>query len=437
MVIFGAKIQIFSKINIWHKIFFVSFRAKIRSRDERIQEEQEQKEKERIEAAREKNRDREEKLSSVKVAEQDMKKSYEEKILRKHEDASKRHQERLEMVRNRAFESTVQRYSTDEAASSSSNPPILQPYLPRKKCEICNIIIHNEVQLQSHLRGRKHKDQLKTNEGRKLSGEEIQTCNLKYIVDAADNEQDPKILLSKERIKAMKKRSKKIKTRMSSRAAEFEAAFGAPNAKIVEAPNKAKIGKSIREMDKLLGSQGKGSWPDSSVSTLERSLGEISRSLDKNEAKDKHAFFALKGFQTLARLFGLMADQKQSCVIPQKSIMSTSVTWKLACGAHRQNTEFVLKSNYMTLIVDILMDRLSLLIPEDQKYEADDFVENDNGPIVDPVAKAIMNLMSTLLSDLTVFLKDEKKVDTSQVNDVKVRAQDQVSTPESTLFENH
>ena len=111
------------------------------------------------------------------------------------------------MVQNRAFESTVQHYSTDEAASSSSNPPILQPYLPRKKCEICNIIIHNEVQLQSHLRGRKHKDQLKTNEGRKLSGEEIQTCNLKYIVDAADNEQDPKILLSKERIKAMKKRS--------------------------------------------------------------------------------------------------------------------------------------------------------------------------------------------------------------------------------------
>ena len=189
-------------------MYFIFFRAKIRSRDERIQEEQEQKEKERIEAAREKNRDREEKLSSVKVAEQDMKKSYEEKILRKHEDASKRHQERLEMVRNRAFESTVQRYSTDEAASSSSNPPILQPYLPRKKCEICNIIIHNEVQLQSHLRGRKHKDQLKTNEGRKLSGEEIQTCNLKYIVDAADNEQDPKILLSKERIKAMKKRSK-------------------------------------------------------------------------------------------------------------------------------------------------------------------------------------------------------------------------------------
>ena len=75
---------------------------------------------------------------------------------------------------------------------------------------------------------------------------------------------------SKERSKAMKKRSKKIKTRMNSRAAEFEASLGQPNAKIIDAPNKAKIGKGIRDVDKLLGSQGKGSWPDSSVSILER-----------------------------------------------------------------------------------------------------------------------------------------------------------------------
>ena len=284
-----------------------ALRQKIRSRDERIQEEQEQKEKERIEAAREKNRDREEKLSSVKAAEQDMKEKRQEKLLQKQENAAIRHKERLQNVQKRAFESTVQRYSTDEAASSSSMPPILQPYLPRKKCEICKIIIHNEVQLQSHLRGRKHKDQVsQANEGRKLSGEEIQTCNLKYIVDAADNEQDPKIAQSKERIKAMKKRAKKIKTRMSSRTAEFEASSALPNAKIIDAPNKAKIGKGIRDIDKLLGSQGKGSWPDSSVAILERSLGEISRSLDKKEPKDKHAFFAMKGFQTLAKLFGLV-----------------------------------------------------------------------------------------------------------------------------------
>lgn len=87
-----------------------------------------------------------------------------------------RYKERLENVQSRAFESTVQRYSTDEAASSSSMPPILQPYLPRKKCEICKVIIHNEVQLQSHLRGRKHKDQVSVaNDGRKLSGYVLNT----------------------------------------------------------------------------------------------------------------------------------------------------------------------------------------------------------------------------------------------------------------------
>ena len=196
------------------------------------------------------------------------------------------------------------------------------------------------------------------NDGRKMSGEEIQNCNLKYIIDASEDEPDPKKVRSIERTKAMKKRVKKIKTRMAQRAADYEAkashaaAGQGPNkAAAFDAPNKAKIGKSIREMDKLLGSQGKGSWPDSSVSTLERSLGEISRSLDKNEAKDKHAFFALKGFQTLARLFGLMADQKQSCVIPQKSIMSTSVTWKLLSivGFVYVSSCFILESLNVTL----------------------------------------------------------------------------------------
>ena len=76
----------------------------------------------------------------------------------------------------------------------------------------------------------------------------------------------------------------------------------------------------------------------------------------------------MKGFQTLARLFGLMADQKQSCVIPLKSVISTSLAWKLACRSHRPNTEYVLKTNYVTLIVDILLDRLNLIIPDEHRY---------------------------------------------------------------------
>ena len=48
-------------------------REKIRTREERIQEEQEATRREREEAARERNRDREEKLSSVRAAEEGLK----------------------------------------------------------------------------------------------------------------------------------------------------------------------------------------------------------------------------------------------------------------------------------------------------------------------------------------------------------------------------
>lgn len=121
-----------------------------------------------------------------------------------------------------------------------------------------------------------------------------------------------------------------------------------------------------------------------------------------------------------------MADQRQSCVIPHKSIISTSVTWGLACKGHRQNNEFVLKANYVTLIVDILYDRLSLLIPDQElvsnKDEIGEF-EPLVGPVVDPVAKAMMSLLSNLIEHLAFFLRDDKKtIDKCGVTDLKVSA---------------
>ena len=67
------------------------------------------------------------------------------------EEATKRHQEKLNNIRQKAFELSVQRCSTDEAGV----PPMLQAYDPKKKCNICQVLILNEVQLQSHLRYKK------------------------------------------------------------------------------------------------------------------------------------------------------------------------------------------------------------------------------------------------------------------------------------------
>ena len=93
---------------------------------------------------------------------------------------------------------------------------LFQAYDLKKKCSMCEVLILNEVQLQSHLRGKNHCEKVSlANGGRKMSGDEIQEANLVYIVDAAPTDADPKRLKSIERTKAAKKRVKKIKTRMA------------------------------------------------------------------------------------------------------------------------------------------------------------------------------------------------------------------------------
>lgn len=45
--------------------------------------------------------------------------------------------------------------------------------------------------------------------------------------------------------------------------------------------NKTRMLKSIKEIEKLLNSQGNGSWPSNAVAVLERNLFEIIRLLEK------------------------------------------------------------------------------------------------------------------------------------------------------------
>ena len=101
----------------------------------------------------------------------------------------------------------------------------------------------------------------RVSQGRKMSGAEITGYNLKHIVDAPEDEDDPRSIQAKERVKAARKRAKKLKNRMLTKSAEYEASLPALN-KHLDSPNRAKIGKSLREIEKLLQQQGKvGSTP--------------------------------------------------------------------------------------------------------------------------------------------------------------------------------
>ncbi|QQP52863.1 Uncharacterized protein FKW44_005141 [Caligus rogercresseyi] len=388
-----------------------ALKERIRSREERIQEEQKQLRKDRIE----------ERLSTVRAAEQGMKEELQEKIALKQEIAAKRHKERLEIIRTKAFELSVQRGLKDD----DSSVPCLMPYEPRKKCEMCGVLIFNEVQLLSHIRGKLHTENVhKANEGRLLSKEEIQNCNLTRIVDVGDNELDPRVSQKKERSKNLKKKAKKIRHRLLTRGTECERSFNELSASGANSsPNRAKIGRALKDIEKLLNSQGKGSWPNSSVSTLERSLGEISRSFDKKDPQDQSAFYQFEGFTLLTKIFNLLAEQKNSCIIPLKSICCVARICSEACLSHYLNTEYLFMSNSLILIVEILRERLDLLIPEGKNEELDnDFHHLPDWPIVEPVAQSILDLLTLCLAELTPLCKAS-----GNKMELISRAQDQIS----------
>lgn len=123
-----------------------------------------------------------------------------------------------------------------------------------------------------------------------FSREELQSCNIKYILDAPADELDPKIVERKERLKAMKKKAKKLKARMLSRAVDYETNLTSISSAKCDAPNRAKIGKSLRDIEKVFGSQGKGAWPNNAVSAVERALGELLRTFEKNHPQVKILF---------------------------------------------------------------------------------------------------------------------------------------------------
>merc|ERR1719427_1044742 len=357
-----------------------------REKEERIQEEQAAARELRKVSAAMKDKERLERLSTVRAAEKDMKEELQEKIQQKQEDAAKRHAENLEHIRQKAWELSVQKCSSDEGV------PVIRHYQIKKKCEACNVLIRSEVHLLSHLRGKLHQEEISKKAcGKDLSDAEKTTYNLKHIVDAPEGETDPKSVQARERIKTAKKKAKKLKTKMASKSAEYLSGLPPPN-KHLDSPNRARIGKSLREIDKLLSNQGKGAWPNNSVSALERHFGEIVRSFDKNSAKDQDVFRALGGFETMEKIYCMLAEcgGETTCVIPIKSLVSAGRVLSKATHHHSANTDFLLMSNRLTLIADILLDRLARLTPDQPKIE-----EVGEGPDTDPLSQSLMSLLSS------------------------------------------
>ncbi|XP_043517897.1 S phase cyclin A-associated protein in the endoplasmic reticulum [Frieseomelitta varia] len=366
-----------------------------REREERVGKMQLEREKERQELAREKARDREERLSALHAAQLANQEELQKKIAQKQQESARRHVENIEHIRQRAVESSILR--------SEEVPPTLKSYPAQKQCSLCGTLIPNEVYLLSHLKGKTHLEAVRnTHDSREPSRDELQRFNISQIRDVPisviDNSNSNEVKAAKEKQKALKRRCRKIKQRMTLRGKEWEDNHKTEANQSIESSNKAKFRRNLKELDRLYTSHSKTAWSSVAIAALERCLGEMTRAFSKLCLFDQIVFRILNGFDILTNLLNLgLQTQNVSHNLPNKSILSVCRVFKLSVSENDTNIEAVLSSNKILVILDLLLQHLETLTKLDDQSQVQEASGNSTGSGI--VASSLMQLLCSLIPE--------------------------------------
>uniref|UniRef100_U3J511 S-phase cyclin A associated protein in the ER n=1 Tax=Anas platyrhynchos platyrhynchos TaxID=8840 RepID=U3J511_ANAPP len=312
---------------------------KRKEQEARIEQQRQEKEKAREDAARERARDREERLAALTAAQQEAMEELQKKIQLKHDESIRRHMEQIEQRKEKAAELSSGRHANTDYA------PKLTPYERKKQCSLCSVMISSEVYLFSHIKGKKHQQAVRENssiQGRELSDEEVEHLSLKkYIVDIVIESSLPvEPLKEGEEKQKNKKKAKKLKARMNSR-----------------------LQRLAKDLFKHLQMQDSGLLANNKVSALDRTLGEISRILEKENTADQIAFRAAGGLTALEHVLQAVTSPTNLNAIsrvPFKSLCNTVNAYGLTCSNCTENCTYILFSNKITFLMDLLMHQLTV-----------------------------------------------------------------------------
>ncbi|XP_030173484.1 S phase cyclin A-associated protein in the endoplasmic reticulum isoform X3 [Lynx canadensis] len=339
---------------------------KRKEQEARIEQQRQEKEKAREDAARERARDREERLAALTAAQQEAMEELQKKIQLKHDESIRRHMEQIEQRKEKAAELSSGRHANTDYA------PKLTPYERKKQCSLCNVLISSEVYLFSHIKGKKHQQAVRENssiQGRELSDEEVEHLSLKkYIIDiVVESAALPEPLKDGDERQKNKKKAKKIKARMNSRAKEYESLMETKNSGS-DSPYKAKLQRLAKDLLKQLQVQDSGSWANNKVSALDRTLGEIARILEKKNVADQIAFQVAGGLTALEHILQVVVpttNVNTASRIPLKSLCSAINVYNLTCSDCSENCTDVLFSNKITFLMDLLIHQLTVYVPDE------------------------------------------------------------------------
>ncbi|GCC33323.1 hypothetical protein chiPu_0011792 [Chiloscyllium punctatum] len=341
---------------------------KRREQEARIEQQRQEKEKAREDAARERAREREERLAALCAAQQEAMEELQKKIQLKHDESSRRHMEQIEQRKEKAAELSSGRHANTDYA------PKLTPYERKKHCSLCNVLITSEVYLFSHIKGRKHQQAVRENssiQGRELSDEEVEHLSCKkYITDiVTETCVHPETSKDAEEKQKVRKKAKKLRARMNSRGKEYESSLEA-KAQIPDSPFKAKLQRLVKDLLKQLQGQDSGPWANNKVSSLDRTLGEISRILEKQNNADQIGFQVgggLTALEQILQIVNTVSSPNISPRIPVKSLCNVINAYCFACRGCYDNCFYVLFSNKITFLVELLMHQLTLFVPAEDE----------------------------------------------------------------------
>uniref|UniRef100_A0A8C9SFV4 S-phase cyclin A-associated protein in the ER n=1 Tax=Scleropages formosus TaxID=113540 RepID=A0A8C9SFV4_SCLFO len=337
-----------------------------REQEARIEQQRQEKERAREDAARERARDREERLAALSAAQQEAMEELQKKIQMKHDESSRRHMEQMEQRKEKAAELSSGRHANTDYA------PKLTPYERKKHCSLCNVTITSEVHLFSHIKGKKHQQAVRESssiQGRELSDEEVEHLSLKkYIVDiVTDSSITVETTKDGEEKQKARRKAKKLRARMNSRAKEYEISLEAKT----QIPERLWwLQRLVKDLMKQLQGQDSGQWGNNRVSSLDRTLGEVSRILEKQNNTDQVVFQVGGGLSALEQILQVAAVASSPTSVlrfPLKSLCAAVNTYYLACSNCYANCIYILFSNKITFLMDVLLHQLTLYIPDEDK----------------------------------------------------------------------
>ncbi|XP_067932138.1 S phase cyclin A-associated protein in the endoplasmic reticulum-like [Watersipora subatra] len=399
---------------------------KRRRREEEIEHGKLERDKERTEALKAKEKEHKDRLAEIERQQQANIEELQKKIEQKQSDSTRRHNERLQNIREKAFIMNVLKHSTEDQPDA----PKLQPYNTKKICTVCNMVIPSEVHLQSHLRGQQHQSMLQDKQTASggWSKDQIETFNIEHLQDVPGDFVDPKQVSSRERSKSLKKRCKKLKHRMQARGNEFEAGLDLRQ-ETVDSQHKAKLNKIVKDVNKFMQAQERGPWPQNKISALDRVLGEAVRILDKKVLKDQLAFRICGGLSTFTRLLQLLHEENVIQLYP-KCCSNVCQVIRLACKSCFENCHYFLFSNRTGVIIDLLITRLTWMVDEtnskldviesaalgstaDSTTLANLINNNTIDITIDVVASSLVHTLAVILSCLSTSNPQSKASDKS------------------------